>query len=45
MQQRKRVGALMHVHVCVLDRERNRVFAIRALVVVFIDGSVPDQLQ
>ena len=37
------------VHVClcgcVLDRERNSVFASRALVAVSTDGSVPDPLQ
>ena len=33
------------VSACVVDREGNRAFASRALVVVSTDGNVPDQLQ
>ena len=33
------------VCVCVVDREGNRAFASRALVVVSTDGNVPDRLQ
>ena len=39
------VFVCMCVCVCVLDGEGSGMFAGRAVVVVFIDGSVSDQLQ
>ena len=39
------VCVCVHVCVCVLDGEGSGMFAGRALVLLFIDGSVSDQLQ